>query len=41
MQTEITKLIKSVTALSNLVMIYLTITWGYAGLEFLLRSLLN
>jgi hypothetical protein len=38
-QSEINKLIKSITALSNLVAIYLTITWGYAGLAFLIRSL--
>jgi len=38
---ELDKLIKSLAALSNLVLIYLTITWGYAGLEFILRSILN
>ena len=41
METELNKLIKSLTALSNLALLYLTITWGYAGLEFILRSLLN
>jgi len=41
MQKELEKLIRSITALSNLVVIYLVITWGYAGLEFIMRSLLN
>ncbi len=38
---EVAKLIKSLTTLSNLAIIYLTLTWGYAGLEFILRSLFN
>ena len=38
-QSEINKLLKATTALVNLVLIYFTITWGYAGLTFLLRSL--
>jgi hypothetical protein len=38
-QSETAKLIKSITTLSNLVLIYLTITWGYLGLEFILRSI--
>jgi hypothetical protein len=41
MHKELEKLIRSITALSNLVVIYLVITWGYAGLEFIMRSLLN
>jgi len=41
MHKELEKLIRSLTALSNLAVIYLTITWGYAAVEFLLRSLLN
>jgi hypothetical protein len=39
--TELDKLIKSLTTLSNLALIYLTIKWSYAGLEFILRSILN
>jgi len=39
MQLELTKLVKSLTTLSNLVFIYLTLTWGYQGLEFIMRSL--
>ena len=38
-QLEINKLLKATTALVNLTLIYFTITWGYAGLAFLLRSL--
>jgi len=38
---DLDKLIKSLTALSNLVMIYLFTTWTYQGLAFLLRSLSN
>lgn len=38
---ELDKLIKSLTTLVNLTVLYLTITWGYAGLEFILRSLLQ
>jgi hypothetical protein len=41
MQKELEKLVKSLTTLSNLVLLYLTLTWGYAGLEFILRSLLQ
>tara|TARA_R100000963_G_C4532674_1_gene33331 strand:- start:262 stop:468 length:207 start_codon:yes stop_codon:yes gene_type:complete len=41
MQEELAKLFKSLTTLSNLVFIYLVITWGYAGLEFIMRSLFN
>ena len=41
MHKELEKLIRSITALSNLVLIYLVLTWGYAGLEFILRSILN
>jgi hypothetical protein len=41
MQPELAKLIKALTTLSNLVIIYLFITWSYAGLEFLLRSILQ
>ena len=38
---EVAKLIKSLTTLSNLVLIYLTVTWGYAGLAFIMRSILQ
>lgn len=38
---EVAKLIKSLTTLSNLVLIYLTLTWGYAGLAFIMRSILQ
>ena len=41
MHKELEKLLKSLTTLSNLAVIYLAITWGYSGLEFILRSLLN
>ncbi len=41
MQPDLAKLIKALTTLSNIVIIYLTVTWGYAALEFLLRSILN
>ena len=40
-QSEVAKLIKSITTLSNLVLIYLTLTWGYAGLAFIMRSILQ
>ena len=38
---EVAKLIKSLTTLSNLVLIYLTLTWGYDGLAFIMRSILQ
>lgn len=38
-QAEINKLLKATTALVNVALIYVTITWGYAGLAFLIRSL--
>lgn len=41
MHKELEKLIRSITALSNLVFIYLILTWGYTGLEFILRSFIN
>ena len=41
MEKEITALIKTVTALANLTLIYLLITWGYQGLEFALRSFIG
>jgi hypothetical protein len=41
MHKELEKLLKSLTTLSNLAVIYLAIKWGYSGLEFILRSLLN
>jgi len=39
MQEELKKLVNSLTTLSNLVLVYLTLTWGYAGFEFIIRSL--
>lgn len=41
MHENLEKLIRSLTTLSNIVIIYLTVTWGYAGLEFILRSILQ
>lgn len=41
MQEELAKLFKSLTTLSNLAILYFCITLGYAGLEFILRSLLQ
>jgi len=38
---DVDKLIKSLTTLSNLILLYLTITWGYQGLAFLIGSLIN
>ncbi len=38
---DLDKLIKSLTTLSNLVLLYLTITWGYQALAFLIGSLIN
>jgi len=38
---DLDKLIRSLTTLSNLILLYLTITWGYQGLVFLLGSFIN
>jgi len=41
MHKELEKLLRSLTTLTQLTVIYLAITWGYSALEFILRSLLQ
>ena len=41
MEKELTTLIKTLNSLAQLVTIYLVFTWGYAGIEFIMRSILG
>jgi hypothetical protein len=41
MEKELTALIKTITALAQLTVIYLMITWSYQGLAFALRSFIG
>ena len=41
MTKELQNLIRALTALTQLVFVYLLITWTYTGLEFLLRSFIG
>ena len=38
MNKEIANLIKTLTALGNIILIYLFVTWTYAGLQFVIGS---
>ena len=41
MQNELTKLVRSLSTLCNLILLYLVLTWGYEGLQFILGSLIR